>query len=522
MSTLAPAPNEITPEKGAILRDAALLAPEALARLVWIETTSGPVPFSPWDYQVELWRRMRQERRLIVLKGRQLGASQAVALYALWHALAHPGSTTLILSVGEREARELLRRISRVYDSLPKELKRWWRGTFRSEDATIRTQAGSSQIISVPSGGTAGRGFTVSLLIGDEAAFWPDSDSKLAAVLPGMADTGRVVLISTANGMSGRYHDIWMNAPDLGWDRYFIRADARPGREGDWINRERASLGDLGAQEYPLDPDEAFLSTGASVFDIESLMSLKEVSCEPAKWRGHITEDAEGVTAQSFKDGPWHVWEWPRPGRSYVIAADACAGKASGDYAHAVVVDAHSWEQMACYHAKTEPHQFAVELRRAGWLFQTNPDTPALLVPEANNHGAGVIAQLREMGYPRVYRHTRFDQESVNESAGLGFYTSLKTKPLAIAALQQAIQDKAVGIRDEEAIAEMTRYITTDTGKMQAAPGSHDDRVMTWAIAVTALTHTNQAIPQGHAYAYEEQIVAPRVNRPAQFSITGY
>ena len=233
MSTLAPAPNEITPEKGAILRDAALLAPEALDRLVWIETTSGPVPFSPWDYQVELWRRMRQERRLIVLKGRQLGASQAVALYALWHALAHPGSTTLILSVGEREARELLRRISRVYDSLPKELKRWWRGTFRSEDATIRTQAGSSQIISVPSGGTAGRGFTVSLLIGDEAAFWPDSDSKLAAVLPGMADTGRVVLISTANGMSGRYHDIWMNAPDLGWDRYFIRADARPGREGD-------------------------------------------------------------------------------------------------------------------------------------------------------------------------------------------------------------------------------------------------------------------------------------------------
>jgi hypothetical protein len=182
------------------------------------------------------------------------------------------------------------------------------------------------------------------------------------------------------------------------------------------------------------------------VFDYDAIETLRSLSVEEPKWRGHITEDKTGVHAQAHEGGPWKVWEWPRAGRTYMLAADACAGKASGDFAHAVVVDVASWDQVACYHAKTEPHQFARELRNAGWLWQASPEMPALLAPEANNHGAGVMAMLREWGYPRIYRHSRFDGETVTESGGLGFFTSLKTKPIAISALQQAIREQAVGI----------------------------------------------------------------------------
>jgi hypothetical protein len=508
-------------EQLSLQRDAALMAPEVMARLLMLDTAQGPQRAILWPHQERLFLQMRESRRLIVLKARQLGVTWAMAIYALWYALAHPGTTTMILSIGEREAREVLRRIGRLHESLDPQLRRWWKGRFTSEEATLRSEAGASQIISIPSGSTAGRGYTVSLLIGDEAAHWPESDQKLAAVLPTMADSGAVVLISTANGMSGRFYDIWADAPGNGWDTLFFRADDRPGRNKEWLESERSALGDLGAQEYPLDAEEAFISSGASVFDYDAIETLRSLSVEDPKWRGHITEDKTGVHAQAHEGGPWKVWEWPRPGRTYMLAADACAGKASGDYAHAVVVDTASWDQVACYHAKTEPHQFARELRNAGWLWQSSPEMPALLAPEANNHGAGVIAMLREWGYPRIYRHSRFDGQTVTESGGLGFFTSLKTKPIAISALQQAIREQAVGIRDGEALSEFTKFILTDTGKMQAAPGAHDDRVMTWAIAVTVLTHTAQARTL-EAYDEDAQFVSPQIHIPRVSTLTGY
>ena len=70
------------------------------------EILSGvPVPFELWDHQREIVQAALTKRRIIVLKARQLGVTWVMALFALWYAFAHPNSETVIVSIGEREAR---------------------------------------------------------------------------------------------------------------------------------------------------------------------------------------------------------------------------------------------------------------------------------------------------------------------------------------------------------------------------------------------------------------------------------
>lgn len=477
-------------EAVALAREAILATPEALAQLATIDGPAGPEQFVLWPHQRRVLQSVLNNKRTVVLKARQVGITWASALLAVWWAIAHPGTTTMILSIGERESIEVLRRIRRLWDSLPAGVRSLWGSEGNKTSLTISSINGTSTILSLPSSSSAGRGYTVSLLIGDEAAFWPDADSRLGAVLPTMADAGSMVLLSTADGMQGAFYSIWAGAPENEWNPVFIRADERPGRDEEWLTRERTMLGELGPQELPLTPEEAFISSGRSVFDPELLLTIRAEQCNDPPWRGRLTEDGQGINAVPDDGGFWNVWEWPERGREYLIAADVCAGGGAKDWSHAVVYDTRSWDQVAYLHGKPTPGQLARELRNAAWLYQSG-GKPALLIPEANQFGQAVIALLRDWSFPRVYQHARFDQAgNVDETKMLGWYTSVKSKALAIGSLQTGLRERSLGVRDPEAIAEMTRYVLDENGRMGAAPGSHDDRVMAHAIASAVLAHT--------------------------------
>jgi hypothetical protein len=188
---------------------------------------------------------------LIVLKARQLGVSWTMASHALWFSLAHPARKSYMFSVGDREAMSLLDKVRELYKSLPLEV-RLARPLVTDNKRELAWQhpGYTSHLTSLPS--SAGRGETAHMLYLDEGAHWEDSSKRLAAVLPMAADIGRVVFASTANGMQGRFYDIYANSPGNGWDRLFMAADARPDRSAEWVERERSKGGELGAQEYPL------------------------------------------------------------------------------------------------------------------------------------------------------------------------------------------------------------------------------------------------------------------------------
>ena len=487
----------LAPERAAIL--AAVAHPEALATLVTIDGPDGPEPFDLWPDQRGLIRTILSSARVLVLKARQLGVTWTLALLALWWALSHPAQTVLIVSIGEREAVDVLRRVRRLYESLPAIVREHFPlGQSTSTRMEIDHSEGAGVIVSLPSSSTAGRGQTVHLLIGDERPKWPNAAEQEASLLPAAADSGKIVLGGTANGFDS-FRDRWMATEQSGWVPVFIGALARPGRTRDWVMTEREALGELGPQEYPLTAEEAFLATGRSAFDREALTWYSRASCAPAPWRGTLRRDAFAVTADAADGGPWRVWSWPEQGRDYVIVADTSGGHGE-DYSAATVIDLGSWDEVACYHAKVEPAVLAEELRNAGHLWR-GPREVALLVPELNNHGQAVVALLREWNYPRLYRTEHLDRDGNPTGVTYGWNTTESSRRIAISSLQRGLRERTLGIRDAKAIDEMHRFVwvvvneATGTGRYQAGDGANDDRVMAWSIAAAVLAHSESLAP---------------------------
>ena len=522
MTTTAPAPKVTIADR---VR-AVCTSPIALASIVEIQSGSETLRFdNPWDHQLDIWRLARFYRDLTILKARQLGCTEALMLLALWEAIAFPSGDDLVVSINERESGFNLSKATGMYDSTPD----WFKESFperkrNAEEFRIGHGRKSAGIISLPSSENAGRGRNFRRAICDEFGRWENSDERMASIEPTVEDVGSIVRSSTAKGYNG-LHTMFYGAVEPGVDpnlgngsvRLFVGALARPGRDMAWVERARAKKeGKLGMQEYPMTPEEAFISSGGCVFDHDALTDLETYSVRPPIDRVSIEYDARTNQTSWRKDesGLWRIWSWPVPGREYLIAADPCGGGGGLDSAGAIVIDMESWDEVACLHGRPEPEQLAGELIAAGYLF-AGRGGPALLAPEANNTGAGVIAILRERKYPRIYQTETFDQRTQSKRQQLGWLTTAKTRPVAIAALQSAVRSGEAGVRYAPTVAEMRRFEDPGNGRPEAADGAHDDLVMTWAIGIGVLARSrpkvhHEAPPGDHTYV-------PRVS-----SRTGY
>lgn len=513
--------------------DAITSHPVNLAQIVKIEGPDGPEYLDLWPDQITVLNAALEHRKLIVLKARQLGITWTMMLLALWETIAYPTGTTLVVSLNEEEAKVALDRAKFMYDSTPE----WFKVVFpvAASNATslvIDHVDGESRISAVSSSGTAGRGRTLRRIIADERAFWENESQRMASLAPAAADSGRICEVSTANGRNG-FCDTWNGAIENGGDpetgngygRIFIGALAHPNRDRKWVERERQALDaqepGLGAQEYPLHPGEAFRSTGHCVFDEDGLQEQLDHACKSPKSRVRLRKAPGMTVADPHAKGEWRVWEWPKKGRDYLIAADVCGGVRGGDYSYASVFDWESWDQVACYHGQPEPGEFTEELMLAGrlWSSQINGQIkPAMIVPEANNHGQAVCALLWERRYPRVYRSEGFEAFGSRPTVRLGWLTTAKTRPIALEALQEYVRHGLGAIRDEEAVGECFRFVEKDTGKWEADTGAHDDRVMALAIGVAVLARSRVVTSRKRtAERRVPHLYAPRVS-----SKTGY
>ncbi|MDQ3097320.1 MAG: hypothetical protein M3Q61_04035 [Chloroflexota bacterium] len=457
--------------------------PEAMAWHVKIGWDFAPL----WPSQRELLGLLRTERRVLYLKARQLRFTWTLALWALHRLMSRHSIAGAYVSIGQREAEDVTRRILRIHSSLPEAVRARYPLVAESlSRLAIGHPEGESELLSLPSSSNAGRGRTLDFLIGDERPKWPHPEEQEASLLPAAAN-GIVVMGGTANGFD-TFQDRWHNAEEQGWATIFAGALSDPSRDLAWVMRERTMVGDLGPQEHPLSAGEAFLASGRCVFDVHALQDLLDHSCRRPETRVELRKTSATILAEPIVNGPWQVWEWPTEGRSYLIAADVCGGGGGDDFSAAAIYDADSWDQVASYHGRPEPDAFARELVRAGWVWRSAAG-PALLVPESNNHGQAVVALLREWRYPRVYRTEAFDQRTQTTREQLGWLTTTKSRQLALDTLKGAVRDGALGIRDQAAVGEMFRFIDKD-GREEADAGAHDDRVLTHAIAAAVLARS--------------------------------
>jgi hypothetical protein len=420
--------------------------------------------------------------RNIVLKARQMGITTYVAARFFIQTITRPGTMTVQVAHDQESAEEIFKIVHRFWENLPEAMRR---GALIRSRANVRQMVfprlDSEYRVATAADVNAGRGLTVHNLHCSEVARWlHEPEEALASLRAAVPSDGDIVLESTPNGASGVFYQEWQHAHETGYARHFFPwwyddeyrdktgTDVRPltSEEEELVRRvglsdaqiawrriNRAQLRGLAAQEYAEDPVSCFRASGECVFELEAIERALESLSQPT-----INRDNGRLT----------IWFEARRERQYVIGVDPAGGGTEGDYACAEVIDRQTALQCAELHGHYSPRELAMKLVDLAGMYND-----ALLVVERNNHGHGVLANLRAAGYQNVFRDGNQD----------GWLTSAVTKPAMIENLAAILSIKPELFQSPRLLAECRTFIRRTGGWLGNASGSHDDCVMAIALA---------------------------------------
>lgn len=405
-----------------------------------------------------------------------------------------------------------------------------------SKEELVFQKTGSRFFIGTAGSRKFGRGDTITHLHCSEVAFWEDPRELTRGLFQAVPASGEIAIESTGNGSGTWYHSMCLRAQKgqsrynlifLPWDDFdeykfkmsheaqleFLRTLDEDFEEETLYNQgigveqlawRRAKLEEMDydlqgfKQEYPLTLDEAFQTSGTTIFNKINYVKTK-------KWK------------RSEEDKNFHFLEGhPHPLRTYIIGADTAAGLGSANKdADSSVLEVFSIEDLEqvgeWVSNKFDPYMFARKCVIYGKMFNG-----AFLVPEMNNHGILVMQHLKE-NYNRnlLYRNKKPPDNHGAEEAKrdnvvyYGWQTKQGQGPMsrfaAMGRLRTALATEWT-IHSEILKSELSTIIENpDTGKLEAAPGCHDDTVMACVCVVMGI---GQAVRKLTAQKPRTKVVA--------------
>jgi hypothetical protein len=471
--------------------------------------------------QIEEQLRTTGKVRALILKARQQGISTYCTGRVFWRTKYSPLSRSVVMAHDAATSDALFNMSKDVIENMGKLFKPEVGKSNAKEIILINKRRDSAgKLVIGPDGKVkvdksqyrlytagspeAGRGTTPTIAHLSEVAFWQYDDRILAGLFQGIpsADGTEVILESTANGASGEFYRLWKGA-ERGENEYipifipwFITGEYRRltpdgfmlGEEEQKIadlhsldNEQmywrRLKIGESGAikfqQEYPSTAEEAFVSSGANVFNMEILTKMVE---KPPLKRMRL--DYESGFFEPSPEGDLKIWRYPTHEQSFLIAADIALGVGL-DYSFAVVMNSDR-EIVATYrNNRIDPTLYGDLLFYLGRYYNN-----ALMCPESNSIGIATVARLQQMNYVNLYHQTKAMDLSGEDGLRPGFRTTSATKPAIIGYLKNAIENGDFGCPDKIIIQELKEYIQTGSGKTEAMTGCTDDSVMATAIAL--------------------------------------
>lgn len=282
-------------------------------------------------------------------------------------------------------------------------------------------------------------------------------------------------------------------------------------------------------QEYPTVLGDCFVASGSMFFDAHAVAAMErgiQTGPQPVRYTLSIEDGApDGVARQRDERGELKVWVEPEPGRPYVVFADSCYGlgamastvaEKDGITEHdanaAYVLDPHSMTVVAAYHSYADIDTHADHLWCLGHYYNH-----ALIGVEVNGPGAAVLNSLRigEPGrrprYRNLMRQIQIRKQGAQLGTQLGLHTNESTRPAMLAALKALIRKGGLTCWDPGFVHEARSFLNIAEAngriKPQAAPGSHDDRVMAMAGVVQIAAFGARVLldeqPDEHDVEYE-------------------
>ncbi len=441
-------------------------------------------------------------RKFIILKARQLGVTWIAVALGLWFMLMRPGSNILCHSQGEDEAKLLVQRAWLMFNALPPELRQGCRvvspkrSEIPSEQIILRFPDGRMSVFkALPDTAKAGHSETVTLEIMDEVARMDHPRGIYTAVNPAVARGGRLLMISTADGVSNLetgegnfFHHLWFTRKAKKLSAAFLPWNLHPERDEEWYATEAMALPHMERnQQYPLNPDNAFILSGDLYFDPDSI-GFYRASFRRSKVKGQfVVQDSKGYFTKT-PEGVIEVWEYPRPGARYAISADTATGR-SQDYSAGHVIDLTSGDIVAEIRGKMDYPTFSSQLKCLGRWYKSIEGNPAKIIPERTGVGEALIALLRSNGdglkaYGNIYQHVRPADIHKKIPPIYGFPMQSGTRSLVLEKLRSALYKRQIPFLASGTADEISTFIYRDSGTSpRAMDGCNDDRVMSLALA---------------------------------------
>ena len=279
-----------------------------------------------------------------------------------------------------------------------------------------------------------------------------------------------------------------------------------------WYIQERSKYNDHGdmASEYPSDDVEAFVHSGARVFDRYKIEALKP-ACRAPRYigdvyaKGDTGEDAL-VDLKFTEDGQGLLWVWALPEKDddeivtdrYLTVVDIGGRSRKADWSVICVFDRLYMMDgdKPCVVAQWYGH---IDIDLLAWKSAQVAAfyNDSLLVIESNtletkdrdrqvdgDQSQFILNQIKNI-YPNLYARKQ-SEEDIKEGKPrkYGFHTNVSTKPMIISTLVKVIRDGLYVERDVRCLEEYITYEKKRNGAYGAILGKHDDLLMTRAIGL--------------------------------------
>lgn len=515
------------------------------------------VPFEPSPAQVDLFETVEklqnfdsaEQVRLMYLKARRVRMSTAIAALLSKIVYFVPGQTCIVVAHNLQAAADIFayyRTFHETYDPVAGRLKilRIERMT-GGDSPSLELEGGGWIRVHSATSSIVPRGMSVRFLHMSETAFWPNPGKLLAGLLQGVPNDRHTMVFdeSTANGRGTPHHQDWMRRSTgregswrtrfFGWNRNPInRMVLLPGEAAEiqstlgldpferehfehfnlsleqikWRRHTIRTLCNGSAatfqQEYPINAEEAFLSSGRSRFS-SAVLGRQPIAYETSQV-GEIVMERDGLREvarfEPRMNGAFWMRERPMPGRRYSIGVDIASGRDAGgaaaegdpDYTVFSVLDVQTGVQVARYRARETPWDAANTLFViARWY------NGAFLTIENNGDGRAVIRELLLRKYPMelLYMKDRAPHElRPAELDEIGWTTTAVSKPVLISTLDGMLHDGAVLVQDEVTIGELSSFVMKGNGRQEASDNCHDDCVIALALAAVGLIRMRERL----------------------------
>jgi len=496
------------------------------------KTQEGFVPFKLFHRQKQIVNAYEKHRYNLVTKPRQAGISTTTQAYvAIKGAFAdHKNPETIVIIANKLNlAKKFLKGIKGYLSQLP----RWvWgsdyygskenneRNIFKANSKIELELPNGTLIVAVATSEDALRGYTPTYLIFDEAAFIDNGAAVYTAAMSSCATGGKVMLISTPNGMDPLYYKTYEQS-NLGKNKYNIIEmrwfeDPRYNKDLRWIKKdddgnitESIEEVDFIVENYNKMIKKGYKPTSTWYEDMcmtlnnNSRRIAQELDVSFLGSGGNVIADTDiqyqidhNVEDPKFTTGvesEYWIWSEPTEGHEYIMGVDVSRGDGE-DFSTIEIIDFTTMEIAMEYQGKVPPDLLGEIVYQYGNMYSAYT-----VVDVTGGMGVATVLKLIELKYEHLHYDDPKGKKVLNSKANQlevhskedkipGFNINGVRLPM-IANLERMIRNNEIKIKSKRVTAEMKTFIYKN-GRPDHMDGYHDDLLMALAMPLWVLEHS--------------------------------